>query len=446
MLEKIIKCMMSNSTDKEYISYLVFLLVFIQLMFFILSGQIGSKGGLEMTDIAERIALGHGFASPYMPIGEGEPTRVSPPLYVGIIAATYSVLGIKTFAANVFLQILNVVFNAVTLIALFRVCQRLLGTLSARVFAIMFTLHPSMMFLSETIWESCLTLMLLSLLLHYLLFQFRKTSYIDCCMFGGLLGLIALSNPAWTFSYPFICLAVYWNESFKRFIVSFLPSVSVIFISYCLVISPWLARNYMVTNEVGYVRSMTGPELFKGNNSDSMGGHGQGFVDYFIYSSAVERQRYQRMGEIEYDKYMTQRATSEIVHNPDRFLKLTLYRVLMWWSGDIDLLNWYISKGDTAKLVFGSGVTLANLLTSILAFLGFWALRGINRKFWLVWIFAFVLPIPYYFIIVGFRYQASTMAFVLIPAAYYVSWILSAKIPSLLNDLSSPALLSDYPK
>ncbi len=63
---------------------------------------------------------------------------------------------------------------------------------------------------------------------------------------------------------------------------------------------------------------------------------------------------------------------------------------------------------------------LAGACISILAWMGAWKLRHQVRSLWLLMIYVFLLPVPYYFIIVGFRYQASLLPFALVMAAYAV--------------------------
>ncbi|RLU01163.1 MAG: hypothetical protein D9N14_04255 [Ketobacter sp.] len=406
-----------------FLAFALGLLVCVELAYLTLSGLLGSMGGLEMADIAERIVLGYGFSSPYLPVGEGGPTSVSPPLYVWLMSGLYSLLGVKSEWAHGLLQLLNILFNSVTLVLLYRVCQARLNELTARCFALLFALHPHILLITGSIWETGLSLMLLSSILWYASLRFSLDSFHHSVILGLLMGLTALSNPAWTLCYPIICLVLVWaglkqgGQKDFRWHTS-LVALLIIFTSYLGVVAPWLVRNYQSTGQLMYVRNMAGPEMFKGNHEYAGGGHGVGFHDFWIYKSPSEQEIYREMGETAYDQWMKQQAMERIQSDPGHFAKLVVTRIGMWWSGDVDVLRKWYAVGDTRKFLFGVVLTIAGTLTTVFALWGTWMLRQQADRLWLVWVYMYFLPIPYYLIIIGFRYQSSLMAFTLIPTAY----------------------------
>ena len=398
------------------------LLIAVELLYLVASGQLGAMGGLEMADIAERLVAGVGFSSPYLPVGEGGATSVSPPLYVWLMSIVYRILGVKTVASHGFLQCLNIVFNVVTLVLLFRTCQKLTNETTARVFAILFALHPHILLIAGSIWETGLSLMLLSTILWLVTTHTTRMHIPTLIALGLLFGLTALSNPAWTICYPLICLVILWPDlSRRQDCIKSIVALAVVVMSYLCVVSPWLLRNYETTGNIMYVRNMAGPELYKGNHEYAGGGHGFGFNDYWIYKSEEQRNLYRTLGETNYDQIMKQTSLEYIQTHPGHYIELILKRVIMWWSGDFDALNKWYAVADNKKLIFGIVLTIAGVLTSFFTLYGTWSLRNQARRFWLVWIYIYFLPIPYYLIIVGFRYQSSLIAFSLIPAAYCIA-------------------------
>jgi 4-amino-4-deoxy-L-arabinose transferase-like glycosyltransferase len=395
---------------------------------------------MEMTGIAVRIATGYGFSSPYLPPGD-IPTTVSPPLYVWLMVSVYKVLGINTYAARVFLQCLNIAFHCVTLVLLFNFCARLISLRSAKIFAVLFALHPALIYLASNVWENSLSVMWLSIILYLTVFYFKKLGIAGWFAFGLLLGVTSLSNPVWAIGYPFLCFgAFYFNENFsvRRFIVG----TAVIVLGFSVVLGPWTWRNYEVTNKWMLARGMSGPEWFKGNNVESWGGHGDGYVKYFLYVSAEEREKLRVMGEVAYDKMMMDTAKAEIQAHPGRYVLLTAARIAQWWTGDIDLNIWYWKNDYSEKFVYGVFLTIIGFLTSLCALIGMWRLRAKFSSVWPLWIYVFIMPIPYYLVVIGFRYQSTLMPFLLIPAAYFIAE--KYKMFSLLDDLfpSSPVISS----
>lgn len=405
-------------SERKFKAVMLMALCLVYLVVWSAAGVLGKGSGLEMSDIAERLVRGYGFSSPYLPVDSGVPTAVSPPLYVGLVALSYELFGIKTSLSRIVLQCLNIVFHAVALVLLYQWVTGVLNRPVARIFAVLFVLCPHVVFLASNVWESSLSLMLLSLVLYCVAFRFPLWSAPGYLAFGCLLGLVALSNPAWTLAFPFVCIGACLQHFSHEFWRRFLVSGTLIVIGYAAVVAPWLVRNYQVTGELMYVRNMAGPEWFKGNNAQAGGGHGQGFVDYFIYTSEAERARYSKMGESNYDKMMMAAALDEIRSDPLRYTELTMRRVVMWWSGDVDVARWYFRNGHMKEFYMSLIMTLVGTCLSVLVFLGTWKLRHQLRAQWLLLVYAFVLPIPYYFIIVGFRYQSSLLPFALVMAAY----------------------------
>lgn len=407
-------------SDRRFLAVNLLALCLVYLGVWSVSGVLGKGSGLEMSDIAERLVRGFGFSSPYLAVDSGVPTAVSPPLYVGIVALFYELFGVKSTWSRIFLQCLNIVFHAVALVLLYQWITKVLNRSVARIFAVIFVFSPHVVFLASNVWESSLSLMLLSLVLYCVAFRFPVWSAPGYLAFGCLLGLVALSNPAWTLAFPFVCVGACLQHFSDQFWRRFLVSGTLIVMGYAVVVAPWMVRNYQVTGELMYVRNMAGPEWFKGNNIRAGGGHGQGFVDYFIYTSEAERVRYAQMGESDYDKMMLAAALDDIRSDPIRYAELTVRRVAMWWSGDVDVARWYFRNGHIKEFYMSLIMTLVGSGVSVLAFWGAWKLRHQFRTQWLLFVYVFVLPVPYYFIIVGFRYQSSLLPFALVMAAYAI--------------------------
>ena len=412
---------MDNPISNRFIYTILACMFAISLLGMFMGGMLGERIGLEMADIAERIVSGYGFASPYLPVDSGEPTRVSAPLYVGIISIVYYFFGIKSVEANTLLQLLNICFNAVSLILLLKLCEKHFGTLQAKVFSIMFVVQPHFLFIAAKAWETCLTMMLLSMLLYFIMMAYERNRLTHQIAMGGLLGLISLSNPAWTFSYPLLCILLYKKHNLAEFLQSSVKPIAIVFLFFCIVVSPWLVRNYNASGEIGFIRNMTSPEIYKGNNSESLGGHGLGFVKHFIYVSDEQRELYAELGEVAYEKHMSTLAKSEIANNPARYIALTVNRIIMWWSGDYDLVLWRYNRGETKEVALGVVFTIYGTIISCLAFAGTWRWIKEKQPVWPILLLVYFLPIPYYFMVVGFRYQSSLMAFTLIPASFFVA-------------------------
>ena len=425
-----------SSKDKMFLSVATIAVALICVSALFVTGEAGKGSGAEMSTIAEHLVSGRGFASPYLPPEQATPTTVSPPLYVWLMAGTYELFGIKSFTSRLLLQLLNIAFHCGTLIVLFHFCQRTLSALAARTFAVLYSLHPHLIYLPSNIWETSLTTLLLSLILYIATFHLAQYKARGLTLFGVLLGITSLSNPAWTISYPFICLLPFLLQRNRPLIAPALRALPLITLAFTLVASPWVYRNYLVTGEFIFVRGMTGPEWFKGNNEFSGGGHGDGFVRYYLLANVAEdeRQKLATLGEQGYNDHTMQAALDFIREHPQNFALLTAKRILMWWTGDLDATRWYYEQRNSSFLT-GSGsshyfllgllLTLSGAVTSLFAFAGLYHIQRPRRRLWALYVYLILLPLPFYLIVAGFRYQSALMPFLLIPASHAVALLLA---------------------
>ncbi|HVL00846.1 MAG TPA: hypothetical protein VM553_13585 [Dongiaceae bacterium] len=416
--------------DKIFLPLLILVTVAICVTVLFVTGQAGKGSGVEMSAIARHLVMGQGYLSPYLPAEYNMQTTVSPPLYVGLIAAIYSVTGIETFTSRLILQLFNIAIHCATLVVLYHYCRRALSPTTAKTFAVLFCIHPHLIYLPSNIWETSLTTFFLSCILYLATFHlcnFRQTGLIS---FGLLLGLTSLSNPAWTIAYPFICLIPFVLHTKKVPCKALAKKVTIISLAFAIVVTPWIYRNYKVSDEFIFIRGMTGPEWMKGNNPHAGGGHGEGFVRYYLLSSEEERQKLARMGESTYDAATKAVALNFIRNDPVGFVNLTLQRVLMWWTGDLDATRWYYDQSTTDYFKKSGAshyfilcliLVLAGTLTTAMGIIGLFHAKTAWRQLWGILLYLIVLPIPFYLIIAGFRYQSALMPILLVPASHAVA-------------------------
>src|SRR5580704_9263057 len=82
--------------------------------------------GWEAGRVGRSLALGRGFADPFVPSGTG-PTAWLPPLYPMIIGGVFRVFGIYTPLSGWVLLAINSVFGAATVPAIYEIARRCFG-------------------------------------------------------------------------------------------------------------------------------------------------------------------------------------------------------------------------------------------------------------------------------------------------------------------------------
>lgn len=416
-------------SDRQFLIIATLAVAMICIAALFVTGEAGKGSGAEMSTIAEHLVSGRGYASPYLPAEQTAPTTVSPPLYVWIMAGVYDLFGIKTFTSRLLMQLFNITIHCCTLVVLFHFCRRSFSSQAARMFAVLYGIHPHLIYLPSNVWETNLTTLFLSLILYFATFHVAHFRTRGLLLFGVLLGVTSLSNPAWTISYPFICLLPFLLHPARPGAARVLKSLTFITVAFVLVVSPWVYRNYQVTGDFIFVRGMTGPEWFKGNNEFAGGGHGDGFVRYYLLAKVAEpeREKLAALGEQTYNAQTMQAARDFIVENPGQFAWLTAKRILMWWTGDLDVTQWYYQQrnasfltesGSSHYFLLGLLLTVSGAITSLFALAGLLRVKSPRRQLWGLYTYLILLPLPFYLIVAGFRYQSALMPFTLIPASY----------------------------
>ena len=413
-----------------------------------LSHEDGHGSGSEMSTIAGHLVNGFGFISPYLDPSFDMKTTVCAPLYVWLMAAVYKLFGIETYSARLSLQLLNIALHCGTLFVMFRYCRNVLSDKAARWFAAIYCFHPHLIYLPFNIWETSLTTFLLALILYFATFTLATAHSFRLFLFGILLGTTSLSNPAWTLAYPLICLIPFWRAGAST--TRTIRSLSIITLAFALVVSPWIARNAAISGQFIFVRGMSAPEFYKGNNPDAEGGHGKGFVEYYLLASKRERTRLSELGESRYNAEKLDLTLKYIKRHPTRYLQLTLQRITMWWSGDIDALQWYRNNNKPTEFsefnhyyFIAMAMVVSGLISSLIAFTGLYLLRQQLRRLWCLLIYIFILPAPFFLMIIGFRYQAAMMPFLIIPAAHALMTFYQLMV-SKLTQASGTAYVTEH--
>jgi hypothetical protein len=211
-------------------------------------------------------------------------------------------------------------------------------------------------------------------------------------LFGALYGVGALANPTMLAFLPFCGLWI-WRERYRRG----LPSVvgaAVASVTFFLVLSPWLIRNYEVFGQFVFIRNDFGLQFRLGNGPSADGM----LMPYFQPNlNKLELEKFQRMGELRYAAECKRAALQWVRENPDRFVVISLKRFFYFWNGVPR------PSSSTAFFDFRSSAFLA---TSVLAIWGL--LRALRQKRPGAWLYAGLVltyPTAYYFVFPHARYR-----------------------------------------
>src|SRR5271169_4185634 len=283
--------------------------------------------GWEIGRIADSLANGHGFSSPFG--GDTGPSAWTAPVYPWIVSLAFRAFGSYSHAASFALLTFNSLCAALTCWPIYRTAHRIFGKTVAVWSGWIWALLPYIIYWSvRWIWETSLTAVLLSLafmLTVEMEGDERLTSWIG---FGVLWGVIGLTNPSTLSFLPFAgCwLAYHLYRRGKRFL---LPAI-VGAVLFWMTMMPWLVRDYAVFHKPVFVRDNVGVEVRCGNNPLA---EGIWVGMYHPSQNPILYRQYQEMGEAHYSAEQARLAKQWIAENPRQFAIITFRKFVFYWNG-----------------------------------------------------------------------------------------------------------------
>jgi 4-amino-4-deoxy-L-arabinose transferase-like glycosyltransferase len=371
--------------------------------------------GFEMGRIGRSIAQGHGFSSPYE--GNTGPSAWEPPLYPYLIGGVFKLFGIYTYASAWVLLGINCIFATLNTIPIYWIAYRTFGERIAIWSAYAWALNPYVWSWGvHWIWDVTFTPLVLACIFLVALklahvaadafvrpakrskrlypegLHLNRSSWRTWLLFGALFGVGALANPTMLAFLPFCGLWI-WQQRYHRNLPS-ITGVVLSSITFFVVLSPWLIRNYDAFGHFVFIRNDFGLQFRLGNGPSADGM----LMPYFQPNlNKLALEKYQRLGELGYAAECKQFAFDWVRAHPARFAVISLKRFFYFWNGVPR------PTSSTSWIDFRSSAFLA---TSVLAI---WGLgRALRQKRPGAWLYAWLViayPAVYYFVYPHARYR-----------------------------------------
>jgi 4-amino-4-deoxy-L-arabinose transferase-like glycosyltransferase len=281
----------------------------------------------EVGNIANSLATGHGFASPFR--ADTGPTAWMTPLFPMFLAAVFRVFGSYTFHAWLAVVTFNISCCVAAIIPLYFVGLRLGGKSLAAGAAWLWTIFPNAILLPvESMWDGCLSALFAISILWATLALDDSRRFRNWCAYGLLWGIALMTNATLGALLPFLLawLAYRAHQTDPRWFSKAAAATGIVIL--CCV--PWTIRNYAVFHTFVPLRSVLGLQLWLGNNDQTQ--------DVFrgnlhpIYNSA-ERAHYVELGEIAYMQEKKHQAIQYMAEHPAREAHLIFRRFIAIWAG-----------------------------------------------------------------------------------------------------------------
>lgn len=362
------------------------------------------KRGIELGLVADSLQGGRGFSSPYG--GSTGPTALLAPGYPAIIAVIFHWFGSFTLGSAIAVMTLQVVFALLTVLVMMRLAHRMFGAGTANIAGIVWAVSIPLLWMPTIFWESCLSTLVLILFVALTLRCATNPSLKLWLTLGAMCGIGALINPALLMVFfALIGWAAYQARSAVR--LRYAPLGCVLLA--VVVLAPWLIRNENKLHAFIPVRSCFGFELWNGNQPQ-----GGGLLQEGLHPSynRGELELYSSIGEVSYMRQKQTVAVSYIRSHPAEFVRLTLRRVFLFWTG----------MGQRAGGDISWIIVFHAMFTTVFGLAGLVLLLRRQKALALMYTLPLLIfPLPYYITHADFRYRLVLDPLLTILAAYSIT-------------------------
>lgn len=351
-------------------------------------GRVHARDYLEYVHVGERFLQFGTLVSPLtFDAGSSAPSAILPPGYSVFVAAVFWLLGVRSSASILVLQLINAVASALAVVLVYSIARRLVGTANplsegesgrtattaARITALVVAINPCLFGYTWMIWDTSLFIFGVCFVLWFALARPSPStatheSSRSWTALGLLFGALAMLNPSFTPVYPLLVLwpLVRRNGWMPR---RFIRPVAMCVLGWGAVITPWTIRNYVQTDRLFYIRCGLPMEFWLGVCPEADVGGADAFRSEFPLSNVDAEDRIRAMGDLAFIDECGQRAWLAIRSDPLRYAKLVAVRTVDYWTGtvfehSVDGSGWPANRVRAVTTIFLmiEGATLLGLI------------------------------------------------------------------------------------
>jgi 4-amino-4-deoxy-L-arabinose transferase-like glycosyltransferase len=283
----------------------------------------------EPSHIAWALASGYGYSAPW-PNTPVAATAQQPPIYPMMLAGIFKLAGTYSYSALWIAGGINAIVSAITAILILHIGKQSFGALTGVLAAWVWSCWLYETVSTVRLWESSLAALLLAvglLMLPGLADSLRLWRWV---LFGGLVGISALTNTTLLAVFPFFWLWLW--VAYRRRGLSCSRQLLLSVALCILTLLPWTIRNYETFHRLMPVRDNFGLELWVGIELGP-GKPGAVLTRLFPVDFPLsDPAEYNRLGELAFMESRLHLALNFIRQHPSQYIGFVGTRIVRYWT------------------------------------------------------------------------------------------------------------------
>jgi len=266
--------------------------------------------------IAKNLVSGHGYQMEYF--FDSGLLSFRPPVFPLFLAGLFMIFGQSILVARIFLALINVINCLVIYFLGKEMYNREVGLIAMAISVF----YPIFIYWSGHVGPESLITLLLSLSVLYA-FKARNLKYRNAILCGLFLGLSVLCR---SMILGLIPLIIVWLCLNRKGFGSTFRSATIVIVTFCTIMSPWIVRNYIVHDRLVLTSTEGGITFYCAHNPKMLT---VGKRDWCVPREGLEEAK--DLSEVDRDKFFYKKGMKFICDNPGVYLKLVFERVIRFW-------------------------------------------------------------------------------------------------------------------
>jgi len=308
----------------------------------------------EYDDIAKNLVGGQGFRMQHL---SATYFACTPPLYPFLCALFYKIFGINP----VMIVCLQIAISIFACFAIYLVGRSVAGEAVGLISALLYAVHPGFILYTTTKLHSLVLDSLLFTLTLLMFMRLRSSGTVKQSVLTGVTaGMAALTRSTIVSFLPFsfLWLMFCFRKNIKRFFVL----ACFIVIGFAVVVSPWVARNYLVMKDIVFITSADAEVFWRGNNANATGSSYTNSGEVVLMLDKELYKKVNTLTENEQRRLFREKAMDFIKKDPKGFAMLFAKKLYyFWWFSPSAGILYPSVYMKVYKYIYGAFLALATL-------------------------------------------------------------------------------------